>query len=215
MSTPGRSQALMPEPFEGEGSPAGAAPIGSTDPSIPSTASAAPAASGTAPRAPAGRDAGAVGPLRARWEALGARERMAIAVAALVLGLAAVWLVALQPALRTLREAPAEIARLDGQWQAMQRQAAEAVELRAATPLAPGLAAQALQAATDRLGDAGTLSLQGDRAVLSANGVDGPALLGWLGEARRGARAQPVEVRLARDGRGWSGTVVLAIGGGT
>ncbi len=164
--------------------------------------------------AAAGASAGAAGALHTRWAALGARERLAVTAAALVLGLAVVWLFALQPALRTLREAPVERARLDAQWQAMQNQAAEAGELRAATPLAPGLAAQALQAATDRLGDAGTLSLQGDRAVLSANGVDGPALLRWLGEARRGARAQPVEVRLTRDGRGWSGTVVLAIGGG-
>jgi general secretion pathway protein M len=158
--------------------------------------------------------AGAAGSLRQRWDALGARERLAVAAAALVLGLAVLWLLALQPALRTLREAPVERARLEQQWQAMQRQAAEAAELRAASPLAPGLAAQALQAATDRLGGAGALSLQGDRAVLSANGVEGPALLQWLGEARSGARAQPVEARLSRDGRGWNGTVVLAIGGG-
>jgi general secretion pathway protein M len=156
----------------------------------------------------------AASPLRARWDALGTRERRALGLAAGVLVLAAVWLLAVQPALRTLREAPLERARLEAQWQTMQRQAAEARELRSATPLAPGLAAQALQAATDRLGDAGRLSLQGERAVLTANGVEGPALMQWLGEARRGARAQPVEARLTRDARGWSGSIVLAIGGG-
>jgi general secretion pathway protein M len=174
--------------------------------------SVTPPAGGGSVTPPAGGSGTA--PLRARWDALGARERLALGVAAGALALAAVWLPALQPALRTLREAPLERARLEAQWQTMQRQATEARELRSATPLAPGLAAQALQAATDRLGDAGRLSLQGERAVLTANGVDGPALMQWLGEARRGARAQPVEARLTRDGRGWSGTLVLAIGGG-
>ena len=36
----------------------------------------------------------------------------------------------------------------------------------------------------------------------------------WLAEVRRGARAQPVELRLTRDGQGWRGSVVLALGGG-
>jgi general secretion pathway protein M len=152
------------------------------------------------------------GALRARWQALAARERSAVLAAAIALGLALVWLVAVQPAWRTLRDVPAERARLEAQWQTMQQQAAEARALRATAPLAPGLAAQSLQAATERLGESGRLSLQGERAVLTLSGADGAALLQWLGEARQGARAQPVELRLARDGRGWSGTIVVSIG---
>lgn len=162
------------------------------------------------PLTPAPRRAEA---LRARWEALAARERRLLLLAAVLVGAALVWLGAVQPAWRTLRSAPAESARLEAQWQTMQRQAAEARGLRAAAPLAPGLAVAALQGATARLGPAGRLSVQGDRAVLTLDGADGDALAGWLAEARRGARARPLEAHLKRDGDGYKGTLVVAIGG--
>ena len=71
----------------------------------------------------------------------------------------------------------------------------------------------ALKAATERLGDKAKLSLQGDRAVLTLNGAGTEALRGWLAEARSGARARPLEANLLRAGTGYSGTLVLSIGG--
>lgn len=152
--------------------------------------------------------------LRERWAALAERERWLLGIGAAVVGLALVWAVALQPALRTLKAAPAQHAELDRQTQAMQRLAAEARGLRAAPPLAPGLAAQALQGATARLGAAGKLTLQGERAVLTLSGVHGDALARWLAEARNGARARPVEARLSFGEQGYSGSLVVVIGGG-
>lgn len=151
--------------------------------------------------------------LRERWAALAARERLLLVLAALLIGTALVWLVGVQPAWRTLRSAPAEQAKLEIQWQTMQRLAAEARTLRATPPLAPALAAQALQGATTRLGASGKLMLQGDRAVLTLNGAQGPAIAQWLAEARRGARARPVETRLTNGDDGYDGTIVVAIGG--
>lgn len=151
--------------------------------------------------------------LRERWNALAERERLLVGAATVLIVLALLWLLAVQPALRTLRSAPAEQARLEQQWQAMQRLAAEARTLRAAPPLAPGLAAQALQGATARLGTAGRLALQGDRAVLTLSGVDGEALAQWLVAARHGARARPVEARLTFGDSGYVGTIVVVLGG--
>lgn len=153
--------------------------------------------------------------LRGRWAALGARERTLVAVAVVLIGAALLWAVAVQPALRTLRSAPQEQARLDAQWQAMQREAAEATRLRAAPPLAQGLAVQALQGATDRMGPAGRLSLQGDRAVLTLTNATPEAVQQWLAEARRGARARPVEARLSASEQGFSGTLTVTMGGGS
>jgi general secretion pathway protein M len=57
--------------------------------------------------------------------------------------------------------------------------------------------------------------VQGNRAVLTLNGVGPGALREWLAEARAGARARPVEAQLNRGPQGFSGSVVLQIGAGT
>ncbi len=155
----------------------------------------------------------ALAPLRVWWRALSARDRRLLRVAIAVLLVGALWLLALQPALQTLRSAPAALDAAETQLQTMQRLAAEAGELRATPPVNPEQAAAALQAATARLGELGRLSLQGDRAVLTLNGVSTSALRDWLAEARSGARARPVEASLMRGAQGYSGTLVLAIGG--
>jgi general secretion pathway protein M len=66
-----------------------------------------------------------------RWQALAPRERRAVAAAAAVLAAYALWAFAVQPAWRTVRTAPAQLAALDAEWQAMQRLATEARSLRA------------------------------------------------------------------------------------
>ena len=150
---------------------------------------------------------------RARWQALAPRERQLVAIASSVVGLFIVWLVFVQPALRTVREAPVQLDRLDTQLQQMQRLAAESRDLRNATPLSAAQSAMALKAATDRLGEKGRLALQGDRAILTLTNVSGEQLRGWLSEARSGAHARPVEAQLTRGQQGYNGTVVVSLGG--
>lgn len=150
-----------------------------------------------------------------RWGALAARERLLIGGAALLVGVALLWLLAIRPAWRTLQSAPADLARLETQWQTMQGQAAEAAALRATPALPAAAAGQALQAATARLGASGRVLLQGERAVLTLQGADADALRQWLVEARSGARARPLEANLSRAGAGFNGTIVLALGGGS
>jgi general secretion pathway protein M len=151
--------------------------------------------------------------LRVWWRALPDRQRNLLILAGVVVVGALLWWVALQPALQTVRSAPAELDNLEGQLQTMQRLAAEATELRATPPVNREQAAVALTAATDRLGEKARLNLQGDRAVLTLNGAGTAAVRDWLAEARSGARARPVEASLMRGTQGYSGTIVLAIGG--
>jgi len=155
----------------------------------------------------------ALAPASAWWRSLPARDRSLALLAGAVLGLFLLWLLVLQPALATLRQAPLEMDRLDMQYQTMQRLAAESAELRATPPVNPEQAQAALKAATERLGDKAKISLQGDRAVLTLNGAGTEALRGWLAEARSGARARPLEANLMRSGSGYSGTLVLSVGG--
>jgi general secretion pathway protein M len=154
-------------------------------------------------------------PLQARWRALAPRERNGVSIAAAVVGALLLWLVAVQPAWRTLREVPAQIDALDLQLQQMQRLAGETRELRAQPVVGSAQAEAALRASTERLGSAAKLTLQGDRATLQLTGVPGPALAAWLAETRSAARARPVEAALTRGANGFSGSVVLALGGRT
>ncbi len=163
--------------------------------------------------APASAVADRLTPLRLWWGSIAARERRALWLAAGLVGLALTWLVAVQPAWRTLRTVPAERATLESQLQAMHQLAAEAAELRAAPPISVEQSTAALQAASERLGERGRLSLQGDRAVLTLNGVGTAALGEWLSEVRAGARARPLEASLTRGAQGYSGNIVVAIGG--
>lgn len=155
-------------------------------------------------------------PVRARWRALGQRERRWLAIAAWVVGLFLLWAVAIAPAWRTTRAAPAQLDQLDAQLQQMQRQASEARELRAIPSIGAAQAASALKAASEGLGAAGRLQLAGDRATLTLSGANGTQLRDWLAEARSAARARPIEANLTRGAQGYSGTIVVALptGGG-
>ena len=153
-------------------------------------------------------------PWRARWKALGTRERRGISIAAWVLGLFLLWALAIAPASRTVRTAPAQLDQLDAQLQQMQRQANEARELRAIPALATSQAAAALRATTEELGAAGRLQLSGDRATVTLTGANGTQLREWLAQARSAARARPLEANLTRGPAGYSGSIVVALPSG-
>lgn len=155
-----------------------------------------------------------LGAVRARWLALSERDRRLAWLAVAVLGAFLLWTLAIQPAWRGVREAPVQLDALDAQLQEMRLLATEARELRAAPALSADQSAQALKSASERLGNKARLSLQGQRAVLTLSGVSGVQLREWLAEARAGARARPVEAQLSRNAQGFSGSVVLSIGGG-
>jgi general secretion pathway protein M len=150
--------------------------------------------------------------LQARWTTLAARERAGLIAAAVLIGTFLLWSLAIQPAWRTLREAPGRIDRQGAQLQAVERLAAEAAELRAIAPVAIGQASAALQGATARFAGRATLQLQGDRATVTINGLTGDELRDWLAELRSAARARATEVQLTRGAQGYTGTLVLSLG---
>ncbi|BAL94140.1 type II secretion system protein GspM [Rubrivivax gelatinosus] len=158
-------------------------------------------------------NAARLAPLKVWWARLAPRERVLVAAATTVVLLYLVFAVAVQPAWRTLNAAPAKLEALDTELQAMGRLAAEARELRAAPPVNAEQAAAALRAASERLGPQGKLSLQGERAVLTLDNAGTAELQAWLAEVRSGARARPVEATLTRGATGYSGTIVVALGG--
>lgn len=151
--------------------------------------------------------------LRVAWRSRAPREQLLVQVAGASLALLLLWWVTLQPALRTLQTAPAQLEALDVQLQAMQRLATEARELRGAPPVSGEQALAALNAAIERLGDKAKLTMQGERALVTLDKVSTPLLREWLQDLRSAARARPIEVTLARTPQGFSGTLVLVLPG--
>jgi general secretion pathway protein M len=157
----------------------------------------------------------ALAPLRARWNTLGAREKRLLTVAGWVVGALLVWLVAVQPALRAVRAAPARLDQLDAQMQQMQRLAGEARGLRDTPPVGAMQAQAAVKAAGDGLEGAARTTLAGERATVTFTNVNVTDLREWLSEVRGSARARPIEANLTRNPQGlFSGTVVLALPSG-
>lgn len=159
------------------------------------------------------------GRLALAWAQMDARERRMVVLAMTVVGLAVLWWVGLAPALRTLREAPAQRTALQAQAQQMQQLKAEADALKSVPRLAQDEALKALETAMkQRLGDTGQLSVIGDRANVVLKGASAAALADWLSDVRVNARATPVEARLTRSGDTapgapvhWSGTLSLSV----
>lgn len=155
----------------------------------------------------------ALAPLRARWDRLVGREKIMVAAAVAVVGLALVWWLLLGPPLATLRSAETQQRALDTQLQAMRAMQAQAQTLQSQPKQGHDEAVRLLElAARERLGATARLSIQGDRATLTLTGTAPDALAQWLTQARVNARALPGEARLVRNTNGlWEGSVAVTL----
>jgi general secretion pathway protein M len=133
------------------------------------------------------------------WQRLQPRERQSVVLAALVVGVALLWWVALSPALATLRLSGAQHTQLDAQLAAMQTLAAQAKQLQALPPISRDDSLRALESATTlHLGTQASLSALGDRATVTLKGAEPLALALWLADVRSNARLTPDEAKLTR-----------------
>ncbi|WP_296491673.1 type II secretion system protein GspM [Rhodoferax sp.] len=149
-------------------------------------------------------------PLQTRWRAVSRREQRLVVLAALLIGLALLWWLALAPALAVLKAAPLQHRALDAQLQSMLRLQAQAQALLAQPVLTADESRQALEAALKPLGGAAQMAIQLDRVTVTLKAVPASALAQWLATARQNAHAAPVEARLVRNPAGsWDGTLVL------
>jgi general secretion pathway protein M len=151
--------------------------------------------------------------LRQRWAALAEREKMMVAAAAAVVVIAALWLIAVGPALSTLRQSDAQRRALDAQLQRLMALQAQAKALQSQPKQTYDEASRQLELSVRQgLGTSARLSIQGERATVTLTGTAPDALAQWLAQARANARAIPAEAHLVRNGTGmWEGNVVLTL----
>lgn len=147
-----------------------------------------------------------------RWQAFSGRERQALAIAAVVLAMAALWWLGLAPALTTLRLAESQRQTLDAQLDQMRQLQVQAKSLQAQPRITPDEARRLLEASLKPLGAGAQLSWLGERATITLKGLSAQALTQWLLQLRLNVRSTPTEARLVRTSNGnWDGTVVLIL----
>ncbi len=140
----------------------------------------------------------------ARWQAMSARERRMVALAAAAVGGMLLWLLLLRPALRTEVDAPPRIQQLRGQLAQAQAQADQLARLASLPPRASqvsdlqGAVRQWLQ---DHGAKAGVVSLPG-AVNLQLQQLPPAALVELARTARRDWSAQVVaaKLRMGKDG---------------
>jgi general secretion pathway protein M len=144
------------------------------------------------------------------WRQLKVNERRLILMAVWVILAALLWLLAIAPALKTIKEAPEQHRALDTKLQDMRNLSAEAKTLLSQPKLGLDDAQKALQSSVaQRFGSTAQLNLTGERATLTIKNANPQELAQWLTQARVNARALPGEAKLNRNGDGWDGTLVL------
>jgi len=137
--------------------------------------------------------------LAQRWEILSPREQSLLSWGASLLAVAVVWWLALAPALRTVREAPAQQAAVDAQWQQLKDLQAQAQSLQQQPRMSQAEALRALQnTTTELLATRAQVQTVGDRITVTLQAVPAPALATWLAQVRTQARAVPVQAHLQR-----------------
>lgn len=146
------------------------------------------------------------------WAQRPPREQTLLRTAAWLLLAALLWALAVAPALRTLRAFETQYARQQAQLQSMRGMQAQAQALQSQPRLSQASASQALQTTVQQaFGSQAELALQGGNATVTLRGVSAEALAQWLASARAEARATPVQARLERSAKGWSGTLLMGL----
>lgn len=160
--------------------------------------------------------------LHAWWTTRSAREQRSLGWAGAIVTLAALWWLAIAPALATLRGMQARHAQADTQLQSMQTLAAQARALQTQRSLSYDESLRNLEGAVKQtLGSAATLAVSNERATIVLKAVSAQSLALWLGQVRVNARLVPAEARLLRStsaagsgtssgsGALWDGTIVV------
>ena len=152
-----------------------------------------------------------------RWQALSLREQRSIAVLGALLAVLLFWVIAIAPALNTLRDSDNRRTQIGQQQAHMLALQTQAQALQTRVPLSRDEALRQLQSLTPQ-GQI-QLNVQGERVSVQLKAVPAATLAQWLSQARSQAQALPVEAHLTRSNSGtnpnatvtWDGNLVLSL----
>jgi general secretion pathway protein M len=151
--------------------------------------------------------------LRARWQRLAPREKLLVGGAIGLVAATLIWLIAIGPALVTLRTAEEQHRAVDAQVQRMRSLQTQAQAMQGQPKQNHEEALRQLELSVrQRLGTTARMVVAGDRVTVTLSGTAGDALAQWLTQVRMNARALPGEANLLRNSGGlWEGTLALTL----
>jgi general secretion pathway protein M len=159
-------------------------------------------------------------------QSLPPKDRQRLLALALVLLALILWTWQISPALKTLRDMPAQLAKLQDQTQQLKLMQAQAQALQKSPRVQAKDARTLLQkVATENLDNGARLNIEGSRATLTISRVSAESLAQFLALARTQAQALPIEAQLQKftDAGAtktntpadlWRGTLILSLPGG-
>jgi general secretion pathway protein M len=159
-------------------------------------------------------------------QSLPPKDRQRLLALALVLLALILWTWQISPALKTLRDMPAQLAQLQDQTQQLKLMQAQAQALQKSPRVQAKDARTLLQkVATENLDNGARLNIEGSRATLNISRVSAESLAQFLALARTQAQALPIEAQLQKftDAGAtktntpadlWRGTLILSLPGG-
>ena len=138
---------------------------------------------------------------------------MLVGGAAALVAAVLLWLIAIGPALATLRTAEEQHRALDTQLRRMRSLQTQAQALQSQPKLGTDEAVRILEVSVrQQLGTSARLVIASERATITLSGTQPDVLAQWLTQARVNARALPREARISRNSAGlWEGTLVLTL----
>jgi general secretion pathway protein M len=154
------------------------------------------------------------------------KDRQRLLALGLVLLALMLWTWQISPALKTLRDMPAQLAQLQDQTQKLKLMQAQAQALQKSPRVQVKDARTLLQkVATDHLGNGARINIEGTRATLTLSRVSAESLAQFLALARTQAQALPIEAQLQKFTEAgapktnipadlWRGTLILSLPGG-
>ena len=159
-------------------------------------------------------------------QSLPPKDRQRLLALGLVLLALMLWTWQLSPALKTLRDMPAQLAQLQDQTQKLKLMQAQAQALQKSPRVQAKDARTLLQkVATENLDNGARLNIEGTRATLTLSRVSAESLAQFLALARTQAQALPIEAQLQKFSDAgatktntpadlWRGTLILSLPGG-
>lgn len=146
-----------------------------------------------------------------RWQALAGREQILLATIGVLLVLALLWWLLLQPAIKNWQQAYAGQAKWESNMQRIRTAGKQAATLRGMKSMTGEEAKKAVTDSLKLLAGTGQLAWQADTVRVTLTNTQPEALAQWLSAVRLNALSLPSSSSLTLSKQGWSGTVVLRL----